>query len=55
MKPYIKKIKSPKGDYRLFFKDAILADGRGHFLSSYDGEETEIKVGKTWFYIYRQN
>jgi hypothetical protein len=38
-----------------FVDDAIKSDGRGHFLSSYDGEEHEIKIGKTWFFIYRNN
>jgi len=28
-----------------FIEDAISADGRGHFLSSYDGQETELKNG----------
>jgi len=32
-------------------KDAILSDGRGHFLSPYDGEE--IEEGD--FFIYRYN
>ncbi len=30
-------------------------DGRGHCLSSYDGEEHEVKIGDEWFYIYRTN
>lgn len=34
-----------------FAKDAINADGRGHFLSFYDGEEYESGN----FYIYRTN
>jgi hypothetical protein len=34
---------------------AASADGRGHFLSSYDGEESEISVNGKWYYIYRQN
>jgi len=34
-----------------FVEDAISADGRGHFLSSYDGTENEIEE----FYIYRTN
>jgi transcriptional regulator with XRE-family HTH domain len=34
-----------------FIDDAIKSDGRGHFISSYDGEENE--EGK--FYIYRLN
>lgn len=46
-----------------FVKDAISADGRGHFISSYDGEENEIVIDvdygngdqKETFYIYRIN
>lgn len=38
-----------------FTKDAILADGRAHFLSHYDGHEHEVKVGAKRFYIYRVN
>ena len=34
-----------------FVRDAISADGRGHFLSSYDGEENE----EGDFFIYRIN
>lgn len=34
-----------------FIEDAISADGRGHFLSSYDGEENE----QNGYYIYRTN
>jgi len=34
-----------------FAEAAISADGRGHFLSSYDGEEHEIGE----FYLYRHN
>lgn len=43
-----------------FVESAIAADGRGHFLSRYDGEENEVMVetivgeeSKT-FYIYRK-
>jgi hypothetical protein len=31
-------------------KDAISTDGRGHFISSYDGEENE----QGDYYIYRR-
>ena len=34
-----------------FIKDAIQSDGRGHFLSGYDGEENEYND----YYIYRLN
>lgn len=30
-------------------------DGRGYCLSPYDGEEHEIKVDGTWYFIYRTN
>lgn len=38
-------------DIDTFIEDAIDTDGRGNFLSSYDGEEHEIGN----FYIYRTN
>ena len=40
-------------DIDRFVEDAIQADGRGHFLSSYDGEEIELINGK--YYAYRTN
>jgi hypothetical protein len=36
-----------------FVQRAISADGRGHFLSSYDGEENEETVNGETYYIYR--
>ena len=36
-----------------FVNDAIQADGRGHFIAQYDGEEIEIDGGK--YYAYRMN
>lgn len=38
-----------------FVDDAILSDGRGNFLSGYDGEENEIESDGTWYFIYRTN
>jgi|TARA_R100000005_G_C4997761_1_gene204454 hypothetical protein len=38
-------------DFDHFVNDAVGADGRGHFLSSYDGEEHQ----KGDFYLYRTN
>ena len=38
-----------------FVDAAIGADGRGHFINSYDGSEHEVKVGDKTFYIYRVN
>ena len=37
------------------YEDIIGADGRGHFLSSYDGNENEITIDDETFYIYRLN
>jgi hypothetical protein len=34
-------------------EEAIRWDGRGHFLSSYDGEETEVYVDGEYYYCYR--
>lgn len=48
-------------DFDEFVEDAISADGRGHFISSYDGYENEETVtdldtnNKETFYIYRLN
>ena len=49
------EIISKLGDWDYFVKDSILADGRGHFLSSYDGNEEEIYYENIWYYIYRIN
>lgn len=44
-------IKAMIDDIDYFVEDAIASDGRGHFLSSYDGQEIE----QDGFYIYRTN
>lgn len=36
-------------------EEAIIWDGRGHFISSYDNEENEVVIDGTYFYIYRIN
>ena len=41
-------------DIDAFVADAVRSDGRGHFVSSYDGEEHEVRVGDDFFYLYRQ-
>jgi len=41
--------------YDSFVEAAISADGRGHFLASYDGEEGEFNNGRMTFYLYRIN
>ena len=38
-----------------FVEDAILSDGRGHFMSSYDGEEHEVYLDGEFWYCYRLN
>ena len=38
-----------------FVDSAISADGRGLFISSYDGEENEQKIDDEYYYIYRVN
>jgi hypothetical protein len=38
-----------------FIQDAIRADGRGHFINSYDGNESEETIDGETFYIYRVN
>jgi len=38
-----------------FIEDVISTDGRGHTLSSYDGEEGEITFQNEWYYVYRTN
>lgn len=45
-------IKSSCG-YQEFVDSAVSADGRGHFINSYDGNEHEVKVGRKTFYIYK--
>ena len=40
-------------DLDSFTEAAISSDGRGHFLSSYDGDEHEVDVFGNTVYIYR--
>jgi len=42
-------------DIKGFIESAISADGRGHFMSSYDGNEHEQSINGGYFYIYRMN
>ena len=37
------------------WKNDARTDGRGHSLNRYDGNEIEIKVSNTQYFIYRQN
>lgn len=38
-----------------FVESAISADGRGHFMSSYDGNEDEVQSGGKYWFVYRIN
>jgi hypothetical protein len=42
-------------DFDFLVEEAVRADGRGHFLAPYDGEEGEAKVSGKWYFIYRVN
>jgi len=42
-------------DFDHFVEDAVSSDGRGHFLSSYNGEENEQEHNNETYYIYRTN
>ena len=48
-------VKSLIKDFDHFVDDAVLSDGRGHFLSSYDGYEHEVNIKGNYYYIYRTN
>lgn len=48
-------IQDNEGSIDSFTKEALKADGRGHFLSSYDGEEREEIIDDVMYFIYRQN
>ena len=38
-----------------FVEDSISADGRGHFLATWDSEENEIEIEGKTYYVYRIN
>ena len=42
-------------DEEQFVREAVSADGRGHFLSGYDGEENDSSADGVSFYIFRTN
>jgi hypothetical protein len=42
-------------DFDEFVQDAVATDGRGHFLSSYDGEENDHEHDNETYYIYQTN
>ena len=42
-------------DKDYFVENAINSDGRGHFISFYDGEEHEQYINNNFYYCYRIN
>ena len=34
-------------------EEMIQVDGRGHIISSYDGNEYEANVNNNWYFVYR--
>jgi hypothetical protein len=50
-----KAIKSLIKDFDHFVSDAVCADGRGHFIASYDHEENQQTINGNDYYIYRSN
>lgn len=46
-------IKAMIKDFDAFVDAAVSNDGRGPFLSPYDGNEITVKVDRTVYYIYR--
>ena len=42
-------------DFDAFVEAAVQADGRGHFLATYDHNEYDVTVYDTTYYIYRRN
>lgn len=47
-------VKSIIADLEDFTRDAIDHDGRGHFLSTWDGQEHEVEVEGETYYLYEQ-
>jgi len=48
-------IRSMIQDFDGFVEAAVSADGRGHFLATYDHNEYDVTVYDTTYYIYRVN
>ena len=53
--PALERIIEKTCGIKAFAEAAISADGRGHFLNNYDGNEDEIRQGEETFFIYRRN
>ncbi len=48
-------VRAGRYSFAKLVREAIASDGRGHFLSGYDGEEIELKQGGLYWYGYRVN
>lgn len=48
-------INAEEGRFDALVNNAIALDGRGRYLSSYDGREYKEDINGEWFYIYRTN
>jgi hypothetical protein len=46
-------ISATNTDMREVVEEAVRWDGRGHFLSQYDGEEVEVYADGEYYYCYR--
>jgi uncharacterized protein with PIN domain len=44
-----------KDNFETVVNDAIMEDGRGHFLATYDSEETQTTVDGVEYFIYRMS
>ena len=42
-------------DFDHFVSDAISSDGRGHFIATYDHDESIEEINNTEYFIYRTN
>ena len=42
-------------DFDHFVSDAISSDGRGHFIATYDNDESIEEINNTEYFIYRTN
>lgn len=42
-------------DHAAWKRDALISDGRGHLLASYDDAEHDVQIDGEWYYIYRVN
>lgn len=51
----VRRLVGSRASFLRLARSAIKCDGRGHFLSGYDGGESESVAGGVKYYIYRTN